>query len=277
VSTLDRAREAVTAELRDAFRERDRSRVEAAAVWLRSTGTSLVEVYEVLLETATADLPQYASTPEEHLRSFEVQESVRDLVARLAPRTPSGARGQVLLVVSGGKRWVLGVAALTHVLEDAGFSVVASPRIGLEDVADVVAGLDDPVAVCVGLHDLSSVPLARQVLRGLRSAHPQVRILVGGKADESVRDLAGLVGAHSVTRSMRETLAILGETANPLSPRELAVLGCVASGMSNPDAASHLGVAPATVKTHLDRVYAKLGTRDRTATVALAMRRGWIE
>jgi DNA-binding NarL/FixJ family response regulator len=91
-----------------------------------------------------------------------------------------------------------------------------------------------------------------------------------------VPDLAGAVGGHTTTTDLRQTLAALDDASSPLSPRELAVLTCVSRGMSNPDTAQHLGVAAATVKTHLDRVYAKLGTSDRTATVALAMRRGWI-
>jgi DNA-binding CsgD family transcriptional regulator len=128
------------------------------------------------------------------------------------------------------------------------------------------------VALCLGLSHRDHVPRAREVVRRVRARFPSLRVLVGGAAALDVPDLAAAVGATASSASLRETLAAL-EDGGPLSPRELAVLRCVAAGMSNPDTASHLGVASATVKTHLDRVYAKLGTSDRTATVALALRR----
>jgi DNA-binding CsgD family transcriptional regulator len=277
VSTLETARAAMTAELAAAFVEQDCLRVEAAATWLRAIGVPLVDVYEVLLEAALRREPYYAGTPAEHVRAYELQECVRDLVARLAPRQRPGTRGQVVVIVPGGSRWVLGTAALTHVLEDAGFSTVSSPDLELHDIEPILAGLDNPVGLCVAVHDVTGIPALREVVKRVRAAYPRVRVVVGGKASTAVSDLAGLTGAHVATTSLRQTLAELGEGSNPLSPRELAVLRCVARGMSNPDAGQHLGVAPATVKTHLDRVFAKLGTSDRTATVALAMRRGWIE
>jgi DNA-binding CsgD family transcriptional regulator len=277
VSTLHAAREAMAAELASAFAERDVRRVEAAATWLCSTGSALADVYEVLLDAALREVPSYPRTPAEHVRAFEMQESVRDLIARLAPPPPATSLGQVLLVVPGGSRWVLGTAALSHLLEDAGYNAVSSDALELDDVEPTLATLPDPVAVCLALHDVSYVPKAREVVRRVRAAYPLLRVIVGGKVNDIVNDLAGLVGAHAASRSLRQTLQLLDGTSNPLSPRELAVLTCVARGMSNPDAGQHLGVAPATVKTHLDRVYAKLGTSDRTATVALAMRRGWID
>jgi DNA-binding NarL/FixJ family response regulator len=60
----------------------------------------------------------------------------------------------------------------------------------------------------------------------------------------------------------------------PLSQRELEVLGLIARGFSNRDAAAHLFISEATVKTHLLHVYAKLGVKDRAAAVATAFERG---
>lgn len=274
--SVDAAREAMTAELAAAFVEHDYARVEAAATWLRATGTPLVEVYEVLLDAGLGREPHYASPPEQ-VRAHRLQECVRDLVARLAPRQPPGSRGQVVMVVPGASRWVLGTAAMAHVLEDAGFQAVTSPDITLDHVEAILADLDNPVGLCVAIHGVAHIPQSREVIRRVRAAHPRVRVLVAGQAQARVNDLAGLVGAHGSPSTLRDTLTELGEGSNPLSPREMAVLRCVARGMSNPDAGQHLGVAPATVKTHLDRVFAKLGTSDRTATVALAMRRGWID
>ncbi|WP_199434542.1 response regulator [Qaidamihabitans albus] len=60
----------------------------------------------------------------------------------------------------------------------------------------------------------------------------------------------------------------------PLSRRELEVLGLIASGCANREAAKRLFVSEATVKTHLMHIYAKLGVNDRAAAVAAAYRRG---
>jgi len=60
----------------------------------------------------------------------------------------------------------------------------------------------------------------------------------------------------------------------PLSQRELEVLGMVARGATNREAAARLFISEATVKTHLLHVYAKLGVNDRAAAVAAAFERG---
>ena len=59
-----------------------------------------------------------------------------------------------------------------------------------------------------------------------------------------------------------------------LSQRELEVLGLVARGAGNRDAARRLFISEATVKTHLMHIYAKLGVNDRAAAVAAAYDRG---
>ena len=62
-----------------------------------------------------------------------------------------------------------------------------------------------------------------------------------------------------------------------LSPREREVLGLIADGLSAPDIAKQLFLSPATVKTHLQSLYEKLGVSDRAAAVATAMRLGLLE
>jgi len=68
------------------------------------------------------------------------------------------------------------------------------------------------------------------------------------------------------------------EPAGPaLSAREREVLGFIAAGRSIPSIAAELFLAPSTVKTHVQRLYEKLGVGDRAAAVAEAMRRGLLE
>jgi two-component system nitrate/nitrite response regulator NarL len=62
-----------------------------------------------------------------------------------------------------------------------------------------------------------------------------------------------------------------------LSPREREVLKLIAGGSSIPAMAKELFLAPSTVKTHVQRLYEKLGVSDRGAVVAEAMRRKLLE
>lgn len=66
-------------------------------------------------------------------------------------------------------------------------------------------------------------------------------------------------------------LAALG-----ISPRELAVLEALAAGHSNKEIAALLGVSPNTVKTHVARLFEKLGARRRTDAIARARELGVI-
>jgi DNA-binding NarL/FixJ family response regulator len=58
--------------------------------------------------------------------------------------------------------------------------------------------------------------------------------------------------------------------------RELEVLAQVARGRSNAEVGRELHISEATVKTHLVRVFEKLGVSDRTAAVTVAMSRGYL-
>jgi DNA-binding NarL/FixJ family response regulator len=62
--------------------------------------------------------------------------------------------------------------------------------------------------------------------------------------------------------------------ATPLSKREREILQKVADGATTRQVASDLGISPHTVKTHLERIFEKLGANDRAQAVAIAIRTG---
>lgn len=264
-------------ELAFALELHDRGRVEAAAVWLQATGMPAVDLYTHLLGTLrrTGLSADYPSDPVEQVRVGQLHEFLRDIISRLRPARPSGLRGEAVVSQPDGPRHVLGTGALYHLVEEAGLTVVPAGATPLEHLVDVLAACEHPTALTVSLHEPTSVAPCREAIGQVRARFPRVRVIVGGALAARPELLSGL-GAHAVCPTLHDLVAALEQT-NPLSPRERAVLSCVAQGMSNPGVGVELGVAAATIKTHLDRVNAKLGTSDRTAAVAVALRRGWID
>ena len=86
-----------------------------------------------------------------------------------------------------------------------------------------------------------------------------------------------IVLSPSVQAALVSGVQARREPAIELSPREHDVLRGLARGLSGPQIAAELHVSPSTVKTHLQRLYERLGVSDRAAAVAEGMRRGLIE
>jgi DNA-binding NarL/FixJ family response regulator len=62
-----------------------------------------------------------------------------------------------------------------------------------------------------------------------------------------------------------------------LTPREADVLRLIAAGRSNREIARDLFVSEATVKTHVNRIFAKTGSRDRAQAIRYAYTRGYAQ
>ncbi|MEQ4206510.1 response regulator transcription factor [Actinopolymorpha sp. B9G3] len=80
--------------------------------------------------------------------------------------------------------------------------------------------------------------------------------------------------ASRLMGQVREVRQVRQPAPEPLSQRELEVLGLIAKGSTNREAAAKLFISEATVKTHVLHIYAKLGVNDRAAAVATAFDRG---
>jgi DNA-binding NarL/FixJ family response regulator len=76
------------------------------------------------------------------------------------------------------------------------------------------------------------------------------------------------------------TLPATGAGSGPLpdglTEREAEVLRLIAAGRSNAEIGRELFVSEATVKTHVNRIFAKTGSRDRPQAIAYAHRRGLV-
>jgi DNA-binding NarL/FixJ family response regulator len=97
-----------------------------------------------------------------------------------------------------------------------------------------------------------------------------VRVIAAGDALLAPSVTRRVIGEFARRRRDRDAQARLAE----LTARELEVLGLVARGLSNAEIADALVVSPATVKTHVARLIAKLGVRDRLQAVVVAYESG---
>ncbi len=125
----------------------------------------------------------------------------------------------------------------------------------------------------LGQRDAAVRALARALLLGEPEGF--VRIFVDeGAVMAALLRTAGAQG-HSPGYVQR-LLTAFGATApsaalqEPLSERELEVLGLMAEGLTNAEIAAELVIAVSTVKTHINRIYGKLDVRNRTQAVARA-------
>lgn len=66
------------------------------------------------------------------------------------------------------------------------------------------------------------------------------------------------------------------DAVSELTPRELDVLTLVAKGRSNGEIAEELVISGVTVKSHIGRIFGKLGLRDRPAAIVYAYRHGLV-
>ena len=175
----------------------------------------------------------------------------------------------------------LAVTAADVVLMD-----VRMPRLdGVETTRRLLAGPTPPRVIVLTTFDLDEYAFAA-IRAGasaflLKDAAPPdllgaVRAVMAGDA----------VVAPSTTRRLLDHFAALPDpaasTATPdsrlalLTEREVEVLTLIARGLTNTEIADSLVVAETTVKTHVGRILAKTGSRDRVQLVVLGYESGLV-
>ncbi|WP_030612282.1 response regulator transcription factor [Streptomyces fulvoviolaceus] len=195
-------------------------------------------------------------------------------------------------------------AGLRALLEgEPGFEVVGETGDGADAVRLVQRLGPEVVLMDLRLSETGPVDSGTEATRRILAAAPGTRVVVltsyGSQADVLRAVEAGARGyvlkagpPEELFRAVRAAAAggmalapeaaasFLGRTAEPapmLSEREIEVVRLLAQGRSNRAIAGTLFLAEATVKTHLVRIYRKLGTENRAGTVSEAARLGLIE
>ncbi|MGH3320017.1 MAG: response regulator [Streptosporangiaceae bacterium] len=199
-----------------------------------------------------------------------------------------------------------GFAALLDALPD--ITVVGQAANGMEAVGVMEAQAPDVVLMDVRMPVMDGVEATRRILANPGTT-AKVLVLTTFDLDDYVYDSlrAGASGfilkdarpdelasavrvvaagdallAPSVTRRMiaeftsRRASVVTDRALHELTARENDVLRLVAQGLSNSEIADRLVVAEQTVKTHVSRIFAKLGVRDRAQAVVFAYERGLV-
>jgi len=112
----------------------------------------------------------------------------------------------------------------------------------------------------------------------LKSATPErlidaIRIVHRGEAVVEPRTVRKLIERAVGSNAAREAVGIPDELA-VLTPREQDVFLAIATGMTNAEISERLFLTPATVKSHINKIFRKLELRDRVHAVILAHRLG---
>ncbi|HMJ36213.1 MAG TPA: response regulator transcription factor [Baekduia sp.] len=188
--------------------------------------------------------------------------------------------------------------------------VVGEAADGRQAVHSAARLAPDVVLMDVRMPELDGIAATREIVSGGAAKPPKVLVLTTFDLDEYVYDslAAGASGfllkdvgpeqltagiravaggdallAPSVTRRLIDDFVRAGrrqvrppQELDELTPRELEVLRLVAQGLSNAEIASALVVEETTVKTHVSRLLAKLGLRDRVQAVVLAYESGLV-
>jgi DNA-binding NarL/FixJ family response regulator len=184
--------------------------------------------------------------------------------------------------------------------DDPDFTVVGEAGDGADAVALARRLLPDVVLMDLRMPKMGGVEAIRELRRTVPAVHVLVLTTFDTDSDVLHAIEAGATGyllkdapRDELIRAVRAASRgeamlspsvagrVLGQVRKPasdaLSQREHEVLRLIANGATNREAAAHLFVSEATIKTHLLHIYEKLGVRDRAAAVGEAYRRNLLD
>ncbi len=162
---------------------------------------------------------------------------------------------------------------------DVVFMDVRMPGMGGIEAARAIRNASPDTKVILVTVDESRASISEAIQAGVSGY-----LLKDTSADELVNAARLAVEGKAVihpllTRAFIEEVQTADKKgdAAALSRREKEILQKVAYGATTKEVAHDLGISPHTVKTHLERIFEKLGANDRAQAVAIAIRTGLVE
>jgi DNA-binding NarL/FixJ family response regulator len=171
-------------------------------------------------------------------------------------------------------------AGLKQALQAAGHNIVGEAASLAEARAELLFTQPDLVLVDVNLPDGSGLELITPLLRcivltlgddptSLRQAHRRGAAAYVLKGEPVTHLLTIIEQLESSTYHF--AAPALPQNRFDLTQRELDVIQILQTGWSAKEMASHLFLSEATVKTHLASIYRKLGVKNRTQAIVVAL------
>jgi len=117
-------------------------------------------------------------------------------------------------------------------------------------------------------------PMRLLLLEYQASIKEKIQEGVGSELLRIIAYIDKLLAAFSQAKTIEKTNSNNESLLDLLSERELEVLRLIAGGHSNQEIADKLVVTVSTVKTHINRLYSKLGTQRRTQAIIIARAQG---
>lgn len=170
-----------------------------------------------------------------------------------------------------------------------------------EAVRQAAATAPDVVLMDLRLPGVDGVAATRRILATRSTAAPPavlvltmydtdgdiLRAVAAGATGYLLKDCSRRELAEAIRAAARGATVLAGPVAATLArqargdaprltTRETQVLECIARGLSNPETGRELFISEATVKSHVMRIFEKLGVKDRTAAVTAGIARGII-
>jgi DNA-binding NarL/FixJ family response regulator len=159
---------------------------------------------------------------------------------------------------------------------------------GIEATRQVTARADPPRVVVLTTFDLDEYVVAaigagasgfllkdaapEEMLAAVRTVHAGDSVIAASSTRRLLQHVAPLLRGVAPAPARAD-----GQLLDGLTTREREVLVQMAYGATNAEIAAHFVVSEATVKTHVGRVLAKTGSRDRVQAVVLAYRAGLVQ
>ena len=93
--------------------------------------------------------------------------------------------------------------------------------------------------------------------------------------DPFLQSICGLLGLALQQLEQKQLSTADSSALEVLTPREREIFALLPSGLSNVELGEKLGIAPGTVKIHVERIFSKLHLRDRTQAAVRAVEMGY--